>query len=97
MLECRTETSVVTLDIEDRISNIPEHRGEAAYSDIINQLKELDLTDAGVIRIGNHATACGGFADVWQGVHGRKEVAIKVARASARKPDTLARKVIVFP
>ena len=67
---------------------------EEAYSDIVKLLKyQFDLTGKDVVRIGKHAAASGGFADVWEGALSRKHIAIKVARPRTPKPDSLALKV----
>ena len=45
-----------------------------------------------LVKLGDSAIACGGFADVWRGEHNEKKVCIKVLRVSLN--DTAGRKQV---
>ena len=59
-------------------------------SQVVNRLKKFNLTGTRVKRTGDYYVARGGYADVWKGANGRKEVAIKVARRDHPKPGKTA-------
>ena len=63
---------------------------EDPVSQILNRLKKFNLTGTRVRRTGDNCVASGGYADVWKGADGRKEVAIKVARRVLPKPGKIS-------